>query len=319
MAHFFLKSFGQKLITLLLVSVVSFLVIKLAPGDPSQINPLNPRFTQADLERYRKAFDLDKPLHQQYVLFYKKFFTGKLVSFKDNQPVLGKIWERFLNSLWLFVLSVMITWSLAFPTGIFGAIKRGSKPDRAITIFAYALISIPSFVMAYVLIVLVVKYFNLPVLGMTTFGQEDVSTLYRVQDRLWHMVLPALISASLGVAYLSRYVREQMIEVMGQDYIRTARAKGCSESSVYYRHALRNGLLPFVTMFGLIIPGFLGGSVIIETIFAWPGMGRMGYEALLARDYPIIISLNFISAILVLMGTFVSDVLYMLVDPRIKL
>ena len=140
-----------------------------------------------------------------------------------------------------------------------------------------------------------------------------------MMDRVWHLLLPSLLGATGGIAILSRYVRSQMLEVEGQDYIRTAWAKGLSPEQVHYKHALRNALLPFVTMFGLILPGLIGGSVIIESIFSWPGMGRMAYEAILARDYPIILTLNFISAVLVLLGTFVSDILYMLVDPRIRL
>jgi peptide/nickel transport system permease protein len=138
-------------------------------------------------------------------------------------------------------------------------------------------------------------------------------------DRLWHMLLPSVLGAAGGIAVLSRYVRNQMLEVESQDYVRTARAKGLSADKVHYKHALRNALLPFVTMFGLILPGLIGGSVIIESIFSWPGMGRLAYEAILARDYPVILADNFISAILVLMGTFISDLLYMVVDPRIRL
>jgi peptide/nickel transport system permease protein len=138
-------------------------------------------------------------------------------------------------------------------------------------------------------------------------------------DRVWHLLLPAMLEATVGIAVLSRYVRSQMLEVEGQDYVRTARAKGLPAEQVHYKHALRNALLPFVTMFGLMLPGMIGGSVIIESIFSWPGIGRMAYEAILARDYPIILSINFISAVLVLIGTFISDILYMVVDPRIRL
>lgn len=319
MFTFIVRSGFSKLVTLLFISAVSFAIVHLAPGEPSQIDPLNPRFTLEDLERYRATFDLDKPLHVQYWLFYKKFFTGTLVSFKDNQPVLGKIWERFLNSLPLFVVGTLLTWCLAFPVGIYSALVRGSWFDRQATFFSFALISLPSFFLAYLLIIFVVNIFQVPVLGLRTLGREGIGVLLTGMDRVWHLVLPAFLGASAGIAYLSRYVRAQMLEVLGQDYVRTAQAKGLSSEKVFYVHALRNALLPFATMFGLILPGLIGGSVIVETIFAWPGMGRMAYEAILARDYPIVISLNFIAALLTLAGTFVSDVLYMLVDPRIQL
>ena len=319
MLSFTIRSFFQKLITLFFISIVSFLVVYLAPGEPSQIDPLNPKFTPEDLVRFRQEFNLDKPLHIQYFLFYKNLFSGQLKSWKDNQPVLGKVTERFKNSLWLFIVGTLITWCLSFPVGIGAAITRGSLFDRSSTFLAYVLISIPSFFFAYILIIFVVKTFNISVIGMHTFGMTNANLIYRIMDRIWHLVIPSILGALGGIALLSRYVRAQMLEVIHQDYIRTARAKGLSRDRVYYKHGSRNALLPFVTMFGLILPGLIGGSVIIESIFAWPGMGRMGFEAIIARDYPIILTLNFIAAVLVLIGTFISDILYMVVDPRIRL
>ncbi|MBN1276635.1 MAG: ABC transporter permease [Deltaproteobacteria bacterium] len=319
MLSFFGRSAIQKVITLFFVSVVSFLIIHIAPGEPSQVDPLNPKFTPDLVERFRKEFHLDKPLYYQYLLFYKDLFTGKTVSWKDNQPVLKKIWERFLNSLPLFVVGTIITWTLSFPIGIRSALSRGGVYDRSVTFLSYLLISIPGFFFAYILIILVVNFFHVPVIGMETFGIGDSSWLTLFMDRVWHLLLPSVLGATGGVAVLSRYVRSQMLEVEGQDYIRTAKAKGLTPEIVHYKHALRNALLPFVTMFGLILPGLIGGSVIIESIFSWPGMGRMAYEAILSRDYPIILTINFVSAVLVLAGTFISDLFYMIVDPRIRL
>jgi len=319
MFTYILKSIYQRLIVLFLISIISFAVIHLAPGDPTEVSPLNPKFTKEDVERLRKSLDLDKPLPKQYVLFYKKLFTGDLKSYKDSQPVLGKIWQRFLNSLPIFILGTILTWSLSFPLGINAALKRGSPFDRSTTFFAYFLISLPSFVLAYLLIIFMVKQFNIPVIGLRTFGREEIGLLFRFNDRIWHLVLPAVLSATGGIAILSRYVRSQMLEVINQDYVRTAKAKGLPRDVVYYKHALRNALLPFITMFGLMLPGLIGGSVIIESIFAWPGMGRLAYEAILARDYPVIISLNFIAACLTLLGNFIADLLYTVADPRIKL
>ena len=319
MLSFIGRSFVQKFITLFFVSIVSFLIIHLAPGKPSQVDPMNPKFTPEVVERFRKEFHLDKPLYVQYVYFYQDLFTGKTVSWKDNQSVLKKIWERFLNSLPLFIVGTLITWTLSFPVGIRSAIFRKGIFDRTATFLSYLLISIPGFFFAYVLIIFVVTRFHVPVIGMVTFGIGDASIPYILMDRIWHMLLPSVLVATGGIAVLSRYVRSQMLEVEGQDYIRTARAKGLPPEQVHYKHALRNALLPFVTMFGLILPGLIGGSVIIESIFSWPGMGRMAYEAILARDYPIILTVNFVSAVLVLAGTFISDLLYLIVDPRIRL
>ena len=319
MVSFIGRSFVQKIITLFFVSIVSFLIIHLAPGKPSQVDPMNPKFTPEMVERFRKEFHLDKPLYVQYVYFYQDLFTGKTVSWKDNQSVLKKIWERFLNSLPLFIVGTLLTWTLSFPVGIRSAIFRKGIFDRTATFLSYLLISIPGFFFAYVLIIFVVTRFHVPVIGMVTFGIGDASIPYILMDRIWHMLLPSVLVATGGIAVLSRYVRSQMLEVEGQDYIRTARAKGLPPEQVHYKHALRNALLPFVTMFGLILPGLIGGSVIIESIFSWPGMGRMAYEAILARDYPIILTVNFVSAVLVLAGTFISDLLYLIVDPRIRL
>jgi peptide/nickel transport system permease protein len=319
MLSFIGRSVVQKTITLFFVSIVSFLIIHLAPGSPSQVDPLNPKFTPEMVERFQKEFHLDKPLYVQYVYFYQDLFTGKTVSWKDNQSVLKKIWERFLNSLPLFVVGTLITWTLSFPVGIRSAIFRGGIYDRSATFISYVLISIPGFFFAYILIILVVTYFHVPVIGMETFGIGDAPTTYLFMDRIWHLLLPSVLGATGGIAVLSRYVRSQMLEVEGQDYIRTARAKGLPPEQVHYKHALRNAMLPFVTMFGLILPGLIGGSVIIESIFSWPGMGRMAYEAILARDYPVILTVNFVSAVLVLAGTFISDLLYLVVDPRIRL
>ncbi|RLB10932.1 MAG: ABC transporter permease [Deltaproteobacteria bacterium] len=318
MVPFIVRSLIQKTITLFFISIISFLVIHLAPGEPSQINPMNPRFTPELINRFKKEFHLDRPLHVQYAIFYKDLFSGRLTSWKDGRPVLTKIWERFLNSLPLFILGTLLTWTLSFPVGIHSAIKRGSIFDKSATFFSYLFISIPGFFFAYILIILVVNTLHVPVIGMRTFGLSG-AWYHIIMDRIWHMVIPSVLGATGGIAILSRYVRSQMLEVEAQDYIRTARSKGLPEDEVHYRHALRNALLPFVTMFGLVIPGLIGGSVIIESIFSWPGIGRMAYEAILSRDYPVVITLNFISAVLVLIGTFISDLLYMVVDPRIRL
>ncbi|MCP4681306.1 MAG: ABC transporter permease [Desulfobacterales bacterium] len=319
MLSFIGRSVIQKITTLFFVSVVSFLIIHLAPGKPSQVDPLNPKFTQEMVERFQKEFHLDEPLHIQYLYFYRGLFTGKTVSWKDHQPVLAKIWERFLNSLPLFIVGTILTWTLSFPVGIRAALFRGGLYDRSATFLSYLLISIPGFFFAYILIILVVTNFHVPVIGMETFGLDTSYLPRQVMDRVWHLLLPSVLGASGGIAILSRYVRSQMLEVEGQDYVRTAYAKGLPSEQVHYKHALRNALLPFVTMFGLILPGLIGGSVIIESIFSWPGMGRMAYEAILMRDYPVILTVNFVSAVLVLAGTFISDILYLVVDPRIRL
>ena len=309
----------QRCVLLVFVSFIAHSVVHLAPGEPSEVDPGNPRLKREDVAKIRAAFHLDEPLFVQYLYWVRDLASGDLKSFKDSQPVLPKIWGRFVNSLPLFVCATLLVWTLSFPAGIHAATHRGSSYDRGSTLVAYALISIPSFFFAYLIILWAVNTLGVPVIGMRTFGLEDASFTQRLMDRFWHLVLPSVISALTGVAILSRYVRSQMLEVVSQDYIRTARAKGLAEDTVIYRHALRNALLPFVTMFGFLLPGLIGGSVIIEQIFAWPGIGRLGYEAILARDFPVILTLNFIAAVLTLAGTFLSDILYAFVDPRVRL
>ena len=313
------KSLLQRCVLLVFASILAHTIVHIAPGEPSEVDPRNPRLKPEDVVKIRAAFHLDEPLYKQYLFWMRDLATGELRSFKDAQPVLPKIGQRFLNSLPLFLCATTLVWTLSFPTGILAAIRRGTAYDRGSTFLAYTLISIPSFFVAYLLILWVVNTFGVPVIGMRTFGLEDAPAMTRFMDRLWHLVVPSLIAALGGIALLSRYVRSQMLEVIRHDYVRTARAKGLPEDKVIYRHALRNALLPFITMFGLMLPGLIGSSVIIEQIFAWPGIGRLGYDAILARDFPVILTLNFIAAALTLAGTFLSDILYAVADPRIRL
>ena len=318
MGRFLVRSLIQRFILLIIVSVLAHSVVHLAPGEPSEVDPTNPRLKAEDVARIRAAFHLDEPLHQQYIFWMRDLLTGELKSFKDGQPVLPKIWERFLNSLPLFVCATIVMWTLSFPTGLFAALRRGRLPDRATTFVAYALISIPGFLLAYLAVFGIVNTLGVPVIGMRTFGLQDAPIISQFMDRLWHLAIPTLMSGLAGAGMLALYVRSQMVEVLQQDYVRTAHAKGMDKDTVFYRHALRNALLPFVTLFGLLLPNLIGGSVIFETIFAWPGIGRLGYDAILARDFPVILTLNFIAAVLTLAGTLISDLLYGVVDPRIR-
>jgi peptide/nickel transport system permease protein len=319
MGAFLLRAIAQRIGLLFVVSVIAFAVVHLAPGEPSQVDPMNPRMKPQDIARIRAAFHLDEPLPVQYGYWLRDLANGDLRSFQNGEPVLERIWERFLNSVPLFAVEILLIWTIAFPVGIRAALRRGSPYDRGSTFLSYFLISVPGYVVAYLAILWVVNTFQLPVIGMRTFGLDEASGLRLVMDRLWHLAIPSLIAALGGIAVLSRYVRAQMLEVVAQDYVRTARAKGLPEERVVYRHALRNALLPFVTLFGFLIPGLIGGSVIVEQLFAWPGLGRLGYDAILARDFPLILTINFFAAALTLAGTFLSDVLYAVVDPRIRL
>ena len=305
------------LITLIGISLISWVIITQAPGSPIALT-LDPKVSPKIIEQMEKNYDLDKPIYQQYFLWLKRLFTGNLYSFKDGRPVMRKIGERIWNTLLLNLVAMLIIFSLAIPLGVFSARRQYSFLDNLGTLGAYLGISIPSFWLAYLLILGTVKLFGYPVLGMRSFVTEEFSTMEVILDRLWHLMLPSIILAIGGIAALSRYTRSSMLEVVRQDYVRTARAKGLPEETVYYKHALRNALLPIITLFGFLIPGLIGGSIIMETVFAWPGIGRLAYQAVLARDYPVVMTINTITAVLVLIGNFVADILYGIADPRIR-
>lgn len=317
MASFVLRRLFQLFITLVGISIISWVIITQAPGSPIALT-MDPKVSPKIIEQMMKNYDLDKPIYQQYALWLKKLFTGKLYSFKDGRPVMEKIGERIWNTLLLNAVATLIIFSLAIPLGVFSARRQYSFMDNLGTFGAYLGISIPSFWLAYLLILATVKLFGYPVLGMRSFVTEDFTTTEIVMDRLWHLMLPSIILAIGGIAGLSRYTRSSMLEVVRQDYIRTAKAKGLPEETVFYKHALRNALLPIITIFGFLIPDLIGGSIIMESVFAWPGIGRLSYQAVLARDYPVVMTILTISAVLTLIGNFVADILYAVVDPRIR-
>jgi peptide/nickel transport system permease protein len=317
MASFILRRLAQMFVTLVGISIISWVIITLAPGGPIGLT-LDPKASPKVIEQMMKNYDLDKPIYQQYYLWLKKLFTGKLYSFKDGRPVMQKINERIWNTLLLNLVATIIIFSLAIPLGVFSAKRQYSFLDNLGTFGAYLGVSAPSFWLAYLLILGTVLLFGYPVLGMRSFVTEDFTTTEIVLDRIWHLMLPSIIMAIHGIASLSRYTRSSMLEVIRQDYIRTAKAKGVSEETVYYKHGLRNALLPTITIFGFMIPGLIGGSIIMETVFAWPGIGQLAYQAILARDYPVLMTLNTIAAVLTLVGNFIADILYGIADPRIR-
>lgn len=317
MGEYILRRLLYTFITLVGISIISWVIITQSPGSPIALT-MDPKVSPKIIEQMEKNYDLDKPIYQQYFLWLKRLFSGRLYSFKDGRPVLEKINERIWNTLLLNLVAILIIFSLAIPLGVFSARRQYSFLDRLGTFGAYLGISIPSFWIAYLLILGTVKLFGYPVLGMRSFVSEEFSDIEVIFDRLWHLMLPAIIMAIHGIGGLSRYTRSSMLEVIRQDYIRTAKAKGLPEDTVYYKHALRNALLPIITIFGFLIPGLIGGSIIIETVFAWPGIGRLAYQAVLARDYPVVMTITTISAVLTLAGNFVADILYAIVDPRIR-
>ncbi|MEW6357362.1 MAG: ABC transporter permease [Planctomycetota bacterium] len=300
------------------ITVITFLIVHLTPGSPIPIT-LDPKVMKPEvIARWEKNFHLDKPYVLQYAYWVRDLTTGRLTSFKDGQNVLKKILLRLRYTILLNIAEILIIFSLAIPLGTFSAVRRYSLADHILTFLCFVGISFPSFLLAYILIFFVSGILNVPVLGAETFGLEGLPPIPYAADRIWHLALPSIVGAVGGIAALSRYMRGSMLEVLQQDYVRTARAKGIHEDNVIYKHALKNALLPFITIFGFLVPSLIGGSVIIESIFAWPGIGRMSYEAVMSRDYPVIMTLTTISAFLVLLGNLIADILYAVVDPRIR-
>lgn len=304
------------------ITLISFTVIHLAPGEPTDMQTqMNPQASSDLQAKLHKQYGLDKPLHEQYLLW-----LGRLVrldfgeSFaQDNRPVLGKITERLPVTILLNVLSLVVILVVALPLGVISAVRRNSFFDRATTVLVFVGFAMPSFWLALLMMDwLGLRLGVLPVSGLKSLGYEYMSLSEQLFDRIAHLVLPVFIAAIGGLAGFSRYMRSNMLDVIRQDYIMTARAKGLSERVVIYKHALRNALLPVITILGLSVPGLIGGSVIFETIFAIPGMGKLFYDGVMMRDYPLIMGILVIGAVLTLVGNLLADVSYALADPRIR-
>lgn len=303
------------------ISLITFLVMHLAPGKPTDIQTqLNQKVSLQVRVRLEKLYGLDQPIMVQYYNWIKRLVRLDFgESFIDGRSVRTKIAERIPITLIINILSLFMILSIAIPIGIFSAVKEGSLFDKGMTIFVFIGFAMPTFWLA----LLLMKWFGvtlqwLPVSGIRSIDFEHFSFFGKILDYSRHLFLPVMISAFTGLAGLSRYMRANMIQVLRQDYIRSAFAKGLPANKIYFRHALKNALLPVITILGLSIPGLIGGSVIAESIFAIPGMGKLFYDAVMARDYPVIMGILVIGAFLTLMGNLIADVSYSMADPRIR-
>ena len=304
------------------ITLITFMVIHLAPGKPTDLETqFNPKVSMEARQRIAHLYGLDKPLHIQYVDWLKRFSRFDFgVSFVDSRPVIKKIGERIPVTLGINLASIILILLIGVPIGVTSAVKEGSFCDRSMTVFVFIGFAVPTFWLSLILMDLIgVRWGFLPISGIKSLEFEKFGALEKIIDVIKHLALPVFVSAFGGLAGISRYMRSNMIHVLRQDYIRTARAKGLKEKDVIYKHALKNALLPVVTILGLSIPGLIGGSVIFESIFSIPGMGRLFYESVMARDYPVIMGVLVIGASLTLLGNLLADVSYAAVDPRIKL
>lgn len=303
------------------ITLITFTVIHLAPGDPVEVQTeMSLKVTAQAKENLKKLYGLDRPLHVQYIDWVTRFVKldfGK--SFTDGRPVIEKIAERIPVTLTINVLSMLIIFVIAIPIGVLSATKQYSLFDKLSTVFVFIGFSTPTFWLALLLMILLgVNMGILPISGIQSIDVSDMTPSERVLDWVRHLILPVGVSAFAGIAGLSRYSRSSMLEVIRQDYIKTARAKGLKESKVVFRHAFRNALMPIVTILGLSVPGLIGGGVIFETIFAIPGMGQLFYASTMARDYPTIMGILVIGAMLTLFGNLIADIAYAFVDPRVR-
>jgi peptide/nickel transport system permease protein len=313
MRAYLLKRLLAMIPTVLGITVITFLIIQLAPGNPAEFKVrmaegrgLDPQHTAQIIEQTKKLYGLDKPIHVRYLIWLKQVATFNFGdSYKDHRPVREKILERVPISLQLEIISLFLVYLLAVPIGVFSAVKQGSWSDRLVTLILFILYSLPSFWVAMILITFLGggDFLDLfPVYGLSRDGADKMTFFPWLLDRLHHLVLPVACLTYGGLAYVSRQMRGGMLEVIRQDYIRTARAKGLSEKVVVFKHAFRNSLIPIITMLAILFPAMIGGSVIIESIFSIPGMGLLSFEAILSRDYPTIMGVTTIAAFLTLVG-----------------
>lgn len=318
MVPYILRRLAQSLLILLLVSFVGFAITLSAPGNAMQTF-IDPNVSVADLRAAEARLGLDKPVPVQYVHWLGQVLSGNLgYSIRTGQPVEAFIASRIGPTFTLMGTAFAITLALALWLGVLTAARPYSLLDYGVTGAAFAGISVPSFFSAMVLIYLFALRLGwLPTSGLLSYG-AGYSGWAMVADRIRHLVLPVSVLVLTGVAELVRHVRGAVIEALQQDYVRTARSKGLAWRSVLNKHALRNSLLPVITLVGVALPRLLAGSVVVEVVFAWPGMGQLLVQSVFARDYPVALAINLIGAVLVLLGSLLADVLYAAVDPRVR-
>jgi len=304
------------------ITIISFGMMHLAPGEPSVVGQeFNPKVSVQDIERLRSYYGLDKPLYEQYWNWLGRltvFDFGQSFS-ADGRAVIDKIAERLPVTLWINILAMFIIIIIAIPIGVASAVKRDSWFDKGMTLFVFIGFAIPSFWLGLLLMIALGVNANvLPISGLHDYSWQQMSFWQQQADMLKHLILPVFVSAIGGLAGMSRFMRTGMLDVIRSDYITTARAMGVPESKIRYRLALKNAVLPIITLLGLSIPGLIGGSVIVEQLFSLPGMGLLFFEAVLSRDYPLVMGITVIGAILTLFGNLIADLSYAWVDPRMR-
>jgi peptide/nickel transport system permease protein len=297
------------------VSLLLFAIMQLAPGGPEAML-VGESFDPAVVASLRRQYGLDDPIPVQYLRWVSRAVRGDLGrSFRDGQPVVDHIGERLGATLQLTVSALLVSLIAAIPTGVLAAARYRRLLDQLASAAMMTAVSFPSFWLGILLILLFSSLLGwLPAAGLAPYGAEGDWLV-----RLRHAILPTLTLAAAHFAVLARYTRSSTLDALGQEYVRTARAKGVSQGRVLFHHALRNGLIPVVTAVGLTLPGLIGGAVLTETVFSWPGLGRLAVDAIFERDYPLIMGIELLVASAVIAANFLTDVVYTVVDPRISL
>lgn len=314
MGRFLLRRLAQSVLLLLGVSVIGFALMHLAPGGPLAMYTLNPTVTAQDIERVKIQFGLDQPAYVQYVRWAAGIFTGNWgYSFFGGQQVRQVVFDRVPATFELMGLSLGLSMVIGVAVGILAAVRRGSIVDNAAAVFAMVALSLPTFWFGLLAIFTFAQTLGwLPAGGPSGPGDGPFEVVR-------HLVLPVAVLALVLVAQWSRYTRSAMLDILGQDFIRTARAKGLVSTRVLLNHALRAALVPLVTLAGLQLPLLVGGALVTETVFSWPGMGLLFVNALGTRDYPVLMGILMVGAFVVVLGSLIADIVVALVDPRIKL
>lgn len=319
---YIVKRVTQALFTLFFAAALSFIIIQLAPGDYLDTLRQNPKISPERIAELKRQFGLDKSWFEQFFLWLGRIITrgdfGQ--SFVYQRSVSSLLWERVPATLYLAISSLVLTWAIAIPLGIFAAVKQNRAADRILQVISYAGQGFPSFVTALVLLIFAQITAPLfPVGGMTSIFHDELNIFGKFIDILWHMFLPTIALSVTSFAGLQRITRGELLDVLRQDYIQTARAKGLPENRVIYVHALRNAINPLITLLGFELAGLLNGSFIAEYFFNWPGLGRLTLQALQAQDLYLLMASLVTGAVLLIIGNLIADLLLKAADPRIKL
>ena len=315
MSKYLIRRILQAIPLLFGISLISFVMMRIMPGGPLAGYLMNPKVTPADVARLERLWGLDQPIIIQYWRWLISMLRGDWGwSYKTGLPVLEMIFNRLPNTILLMSLSYLISIIVAIPIGIYSALKRYSVFDYIFTIFAFIGVAIPSFWFGIMMLLL----FSATLQWLPSAGMMTVGVGFSLIDRIKHLIMPVLVLGFVNMASWSRYMRSSMLETISQDFIRTARAKGLREKVVILKHALRNALIPIVTLLGLSLPAIVGGAIITERVFAWPGIGGLFVNSVYSRDYPILMASLMLTATAVVVGNLLADLAYGYLDPRIK-